>query len=185
MEGDHHDMGMSWWRFAGMIAASTVIMFVLMYQLVFSLDHMFFSVNRLMASLIMACAMIIVMLGFMWNMYRGTGPKLLVLLSAGVIGAGLLYLNRAQDLIGDLAFMRAMIPHHSIAVNNATKATIRDPRVRKLADGIIQSQMKEITEMKLLIQDIEAKGTSGTVALPPVSATVTPNMQTRAEEDAR
>ncbi|MCL7751168.1 hypothetical protein LV475_06115 [Guyparkeria hydrothermalis] len=37
--------GMSWGRFAAMIATSTVIMFFLMYQLVFSLDHATFSMN--------------------------------------------------------------------------------------------------------------------------------------------
>ncbi|MCU0791225.1 MAG: hypothetical protein MUE79_09315 [Nitratireductor sp.] len=49
-----HQMG--WGRFAGMIAVSTAVMFVLMYQLVYSFDHVHFSINRFLASLVMACA---------------------------------------------------------------------------------------------------------------------------------
>ena len=72
-------MGMRWSRFAAMIATSTFIMFFLMYQLVYSLDHATFSVNRLVASLVMGCVMTIVMLGFMWSMYKGVRTKIAVL----------------------------------------------------------------------------------------------------------
>lgn len=178
----HSAMHMGWARFAGMIIASTVVMFFLMYQLVYTYDHAMFSVNRLIASLIMACAMSIIMLAFMWGMYRGTRVKAAILIGAVLVGGALLYMNRAQSLISDVTFMRAMIPHHSIAVNNASKATIRDPRVRKLADNIIQSQVTEITEMKLLIQDIEQHGTRGSTPLPAASTAMTPEMEAKAKE---
>ena len=181
-QGHGGGMHMGWGRFAGMILLSTVAMFFLMYQLVYDIDHATFSVNRLMASLIMACVMSVIMLGFMWPMYRGTGLKIAVLLGAAVIGASLFYLNRSQSLIGDESFMRAMIPHHSIAVNNASKATITDPRVRKLADGIITSQVTEIAEMKLLLQDIEKNGRRGQSALPAASTALTPEMEEKARE---
>ncbi len=172
-----HDMQMGWGRFVGMIATATFVMFFLMYQLVYSLDHALFSVNRLLGTLVMACVMTVVMLGFMWSMYRGTGTKVAVVTVAGILAVALLFANRRQVLIADVSFMRSMIPHHSIAVNNARKATIRDPRVRKLADGIIASQVKEIAEMKLLIADITAHGTRGGAALPPRTAEVTPDME--------
>ena len=78
--------------------------------------------------------------------------------------------------------MRAMIPHHSIAINNASKAAIRDPRVRKLADGIIASQVREIREMKLLIDDIERNGRRGDTPLPARPAVVTPDMEPKIRE---
>lgn len=174
-------MHMGWGRFAGMILLSAVIMFFLMYQLVYDWDHATFSLNRLLASLIMACVMSIIMLAFMWSMYRGTGLKIAILAGAAVLGAGLLYANRSQTLISDVSFMRAMIPHHSIAVNNARGAAISDPRVRKLADGIITSQITEIAEMKLLIEEIEENGSRGKSPLPPVS-TITPEMEGKAQE---
>jgi len=173
---------MGWGRFAGMIAISTVIMFILMYQLVYSIDHVMFSVNRLIASLVMACVMMIVMLAFMWSMYRGTRAKIAVVVVAGLLGVTLLAVNRRQSLIDDTRFMKSMIPHHSIAVNNARKASITDPRVRKLADQIIESQVREIAEMKLLIKDIERNGVRGTTELPARSAERTPEMERQAHD---
>jgi hypothetical protein len=85
--------------------------------------------------------------------------------------------NRSQAVIGDEAFMKAMIPHHSIAINNARKATITDPRVRRLADGIIESQVREIAEMQMLLDDIDRQGRRGTTRLPAVPAQVTPEME--------
>jgi hypothetical protein len=176
--GDHHEMtAMSWRRFVAMIGTSTFIMFFLMYQLIYSMDHAMLSLNRLVASLVMGCVMSVVMLSFMWSMYRGRRLKVAVLLGAAAGAAILLAVNRSQAVIGDVAFMKAMIPHHSIAINNARKATITDPRVRKLADAIIESQVLEIAQMKLLIEDIGQAGTRGTSDLPARSAEVTPDME--------
>lgn len=153
---EHKQMMMSWGRFAAMIAISTVAMFFLMYQLVYSADHVMFSLNRLVASLVMACVMSIVMLSLMWSMYRNQRIKVAVLVVSAVGAVGLLALNRSQVAVADVTFMKAMIPHHSIAINSARKARISDPRVRRLADGIIESQVREIAEMKALISDITA-----------------------------
>ena len=170
-------MAMSWGRFLAMIATSTVIMFFLMYQLIYSLDHAMLSINRLVASLVMGCVMSVVMLSFMWSMYRGRTIKLAVLVGATAGAVILLFVNRTQAVISDVAFMKSMIPHHSIAINNARKASITDPRVRRLADGIIGSQVREIAEMKLLIEDIDREGKRGTSKLPARSAQVTPDME--------
>ncbi|KZE35949.1 DUF305 domain-containing protein [Chelatococcus daeguensis] len=167
---------MGWGRFAAMIATSSFIMFFLMYQLVYTFDHAMFSTNRALAALIMGAVMTAVMLGFMWSMYRGTGVKIAVMVCAVVLGALLLVVNRGQWLINDTRFMQAMIPHHSIAVNNARKALIQDPRVRQLADEIIAAQIREIEQMKLLIDDIERNGPQGDRVLPPRTAEVTPEM---------
>jgi hypothetical protein len=174
---EHREMkSMTWGRFAAMIATSVTIMFFLMYQLVFSGEHLTFSLNRLVASLVMGAVMTVVMLGFMWPMYKGLAAKVSVLAIAAVLGFALLAVNRGQTLIGDLAFMRSMIPHHSIAINNARKADISDPRVRALADEIIESQVREIEEMKLLIDDLQRNGDRGDSRLPPRTADVTPEM---------
>jgi hypothetical protein len=127
----------------------------------------------------------VVMLAFMWPMYRGNGTKVAVLIAAAVFAIVILYVNRAQLLIDDVRFMKAMIPHHSIAINNARKADIRDPRVRRLADGIIASQIREIREMQLLVEDIGRNGSRGTIALPARPAEVTPDMQPEIDEAIR
>ncbi|MCZ4348220.1 DUF305 domain-containing protein, partial [Devosia neptuniae] len=69
-----------------------------------------------------------------------------------------LYLVRSQDTVNDIAWMKAMIPHHSIAILTSERANISDPRVRELADAIIEAQRGEIEEMKRYIADIEVNG---------------------------
>lgn len=178
MQAQHaHSSGMSWGRFAAMIATSVVIMFFLMYQLVYTADHLKFSWNRTIASLVMGCVMAIVMLGFMWSMYKGKAAKISVVLVATVVGGVLLYVNRSQAIVDDVRFMKAMIPHHSIAVNNARKASISDPRVRQLADEIIASQIREIELMERLLEDIERHGARGTAPLAPRTTELTPGMK--------
>lgn len=181
MDQQREMTGMSWGRFAAMIATSVVIMLLLMYQLVYSFDHATFSMNRLIASLVMGCVMTIVMLSFMWSMYKGLGTKIAVLVVAALLGVLLLFVNRSQQLIGDVDFMKSMIPHHSIAINNARKASISDPRVRELADQIIEAQVLEIAEMKRLLEDIAENGERGEEALPPRSTRITPEMQREIE----
>ena len=177
MDKHGDSMKMSWWRFAAMIGVSTSIMFFLMYQLVYEANHLTFSLNRLIASLVMGAVMTVVMLAFMWSMYEGRRAKITVLVG-GILAAGaLLYINRGQRLVEDSEFMNAMIPHHSIAINNARKAPIRDPRVRELADRIIESQVREIAEMKLLLEDIERNGRRGETSLPAIPAEITPQME--------
>lgn len=177
MSQKQQTMGMSWGRFAATIAASTVIMFFLMYQLVYIFDHATFSMTRLIGSLVMGCVMTAVMLISMWSMFKGRLSKIVVLAVAAIAGIVLLSVNRSQAVISDVTFMRAMIPHHSIAINNSRKASISDPRVRLLADEIIEAQVREIEQMKLLIEDIERNGKQGTAELQPRSTEITPEME--------
>lgn len=178
-------MKMGWSRFFAMIATSTIVMFPLMYQLVYTADHATFSLTRLVSSLVMGCVMAAIMLAFMWKMYAGPTAKLAILAGSIVVGVGILAINRDQTLIGDVDFMKSMIPHHSIAINNARNADIRDPRVRKLADEIIRAQVEEIAEMKLLVDDIRKNGARGSETLPPRTAELTPDMKAEIEQAVR
>lgn len=65
-----------------------------------------------------------------------------------------LWLVRSQATIEDAAWMRAMIPHHSIAILTSERANLSDPRARDLADRIIETQREEIAEMKMLLQSL-------------------------------
>jgi uncharacterized protein (DUF305 family) len=69
--------------------------------------------------------------------------------------AAALWLVRSQETVDDVSYMKAMIPHHSIAILTSERAHIRDLRVRMLADKIIEAQVREIGEMKALIADLE------------------------------
>ena len=175
----HHG---SWTTFSAMIATSTFIMFFLMYQLIYTPAHFHFSMSRALGSLVSGCVMTIVMLGFMWKMYGPARTKWMVMAAATIGGLGLFALNRTQALVDDTAFMKAMIPHHSIAINNSREADLSDPRVRKLADRIIEAQVKEIAQMEMLLDLIEANGEQGSnVPIRPASAALTPELLAEAK----
>ena len=141
-------------RFAAMIATSTVVMFGLMYLNTYALDHIFFSETRTYMALLMGATMAIIMLGFMLGMYENRRVNIGIFASSIVVFALSLWLVRSQTTVDDISWMRAMIPHHSIAILTSERANISDPRVRRLADEIILAQRREIAEMEALIGDL-------------------------------
>ena len=146
---------MSYLRFAAMIAVSTVVMFGLMYLNTYAVEHVRFSETRAFMALVMGAAMAVIMLAFMLKMYPDRRVNIAIFAGAAVVFAGSLTLVRSQRTVDDVAYMKAMIPHHSIAIMTSERARIRDPRVRQLADEIIAAQRREIAEMNALIADLE------------------------------
>lgn len=144
-------------RFGIMVVTATVIMLALMYLNTYQWDHIFFSETRTYMALIMGSVMAVVMLLFMPKMYTNKQANAGILIGSIVILTISVWLVRSQITVGDVSYMRAMIPHHSIAILTSERARIKDPRVRELADGIINTQVKEIAEMKELIADLTNK----------------------------
>ena len=144
-------------KFGAMIATSTVVMFILMYLNTYSIDHVYWSETRAYMALVMGASMAVVMLLFMFGMYSNARVNIGILAASVIVFAGALYLVRSQQTVADVSYMKAMIPHHSIAIMTSRRANIVDPRVRKLADGIIEAQVREIGEMKALIADLQNK----------------------------
>ena len=150
------NMKMGYGRFAAMVATSTVVMFILMYQATYLFAHVEYSQSRMWMAIVMGAVMGVIMLGFMWSMYKSMKTNLAVLAACVVVFGVSLWLVRSQATVGDISYMRAMIPHHSMAILTSERAQIRDPEVRLLADRIIDSQVREIREMKRLIAQLEA-----------------------------
>ena len=144
-------------RFGAMILTSTVVMFGLMYLNSYSADHLYFSQTRAWMALVMGAGMALVMLPFMLGMYDDARANVAIVVAGIVVFAGALWLVRSQATVDDVSYMKAMIPHHSIAILTSERAHIRDPRVRKLADGIIDAQRREIAEMKQLVAELELR----------------------------
>jgi uncharacterized protein (DUF305 family) len=145
---------MSYWRFAAMIATSTVVMYGLMYLNTYALDHVFWSETRAWMALLMGATMAVIMLSFMLSMYDKRGVNLGIFGGAIAVFAASLWLVRSQATVDDVEYMRAMIPHHSIAIMTSERSQLTDPRVRKLAGEISEAQQREIAEMKYLIDDL-------------------------------
>jgi hypothetical protein len=161
----HHETGPRWrayLRFGAMIATATIVMYVLTYTNVFTLEHIRFSEERVYMVILMGSAMAIIMLGYMQGMYEDTRVNLGIVVVALIVGAGAFLLSQSQLLVGDVNYMRGMIPHHSIAILTSERAGIEDVRVRELADEIIEAQRREIAEMDWLIADIEENGLART-----------------------
>jgi uncharacterized protein (DUF305 family) len=148
---------MSYWRFAAMIATSTVVMYVLMYLNTYVYEHVFWSETRAWMALLMGSTMSVIMLSYMLAMYRKRAVNLAIFGGSIAVFALSLWLVRSQATVDDVEYMKAMIPHHSIAILTSERAQITDPRVRKLADEIIAAQEREIAEMKYLAADLEAR----------------------------
>jgi uncharacterized protein (DUF305 family) len=138
-----------------MITTSTVVMFGLMYLNTYQVDHLFFSETRAYMALLMGATMSIIMLGFMRGMYKNQRVNLGIFAGSIAVFALALWLVRSQATIDQVSWMRAMIPHHSIAILTSERAHITDPRARELADTIIETQRQEIAEMKALIEELE------------------------------
>lgn len=142
-------------NFGFMIATSTLIMWGLMYLNVYRADDVFFSQTRTYMALMMGAAMTAVMLGFMRGMFTDQRANLAISLGSALVFGGSLWLVRSQVTVDDVSWMKAMIPHHSIAILTSERAQLSDPEVRQLADQIIESQRREIAEMKALIHRLE------------------------------
>lgn len=142
-----------YWKFLLMIGVSTIIMFGMMYLNVYSIDHIFFSRTRVFMALMMGAVMAIIMLLFMWKMYENKTLNKIILGISILIFSGSLFMVRSQTTVSDVAWMKAMIPHHSIAILTSKRANLKDPEVKKLANEIIKAQEKEIKQMKKLIEE--------------------------------
>lgn len=159
-------MNASYVRFFAMIVTSTVVMLVLMYSTVYTVDHVWWSATKSFMALYMGAAMAVVMLLFMLHMYKDRTKNIAIFAGSALVFTFGFWLLRTQTSVDDVDWMEAMIPHHSLAILTSERATISDPRVRRLADEIILAQRREIAEMEALIGDLRDSDYES-AALPP------------------
>ncbi|MCX7547791.1 DUF305 domain-containing protein [Xanthomarina sp. F1114] len=139
-----------------MLACSFVAMYVTMYLNTYAIDHVYFSLTRFYMTCLGISAMAVIMWFFMRKMYTNKKKNIAILIGSFILFVSALGLVRAQKpIVGDLLWLRAMIPHHSIAILTSERADIKDPEVKKLANEIIEAQRKEIEEMKAMIKRLE------------------------------
>ncbi len=143
-------------KFVGMLAASFLAMYITMYLNTYAIDHVYFSLTRFYMSCLGIAAMAIIMFVAMRGMYQNKKKNIAIVLGSIVLFVGALGLVRDQkSTVGDVFWMKAMIPHHSIAILTSERADIKDPEVKKLAEDIIKAQRKEIEEMKQMIDRLQ------------------------------
>ena len=142
-------------RFALMMTVSFVVMYAVMFFNVDVFDHVMLSPTRTYMTLLMIMPMILIMMGFMWGMYKNKRLNYAIMGIAIVVGVGCWFGLRQQVFVEDVQWMKAMIPHHSSAIMVSEKAELKDPEARALAEEIIEAQEREIAQMKKMIYRLE------------------------------
>jgi uncharacterized membrane protein YsdA (DUF1294 family) len=157
-----HGSGRMYLRFAAMILTGMVVMYWTMFAGSWQWTHIRLSESRLFMALVMGGAMGLVMLAWMLNMYKNRKANAAILVISTLLLGGGIFLDRSQATVNGTSFMRAMIPHHSLAITRSERAGIVDVRVCELAAEISAAQRREILEMDWLIKDIQANGRATT-----------------------
>ena len=154
-EHNNNEKGMSnYSKFFLMLGASFVAMYITMYLNTYEFDHVWFSLTRFYMVCLGISTMALIMFFFMRNMYKN--KNIGIVLGSIVLFVGALGLVRDQkSTVGDVLWMKGMIPHHSIAILTSERADLKDPQVKKLAEDIIKAQKKEIEEMKAMINRLQ------------------------------
>lgn len=139
------------------LLVSTAVSFVLMYALMYAMadrwGNVYLNLSNVYMTGLMAGSMIPVMLLTMPGMFQDKKMNAV----AWAVGAAILalcwFLLRAEAGVGDRQFLRAMIPHHSAAIQMVTESSLADPRVKQLGEEIVSSQEREISQMKALLAE--------------------------------
>lgn len=168
-------------RFAAMIVTGMVLMYWVMFVGSYEWSHVRFSQSRVFMALTMGGTMGLVMLAWMLDMYRDTKANIAVVVVSLLLLAGGIALDRTQATVGDVSFMRGMIPHHSLAITRSERFDVSDARVCDLAVAISEAQRREILEMDWLIDDIQENGAATTRA--EADARPVPEFQVAADLD--
>ena len=127
------------------------ISFNAMNMLVFRFDDLYLSLTLFYGGLIMASNMI-------WAheiihfIYHGKMNKIIFVI--GIILTILTtFIIRSQIFVDDNQWLRRMISHHSTALTTSHKIKnkTQNPKLKQLAEDIIDTQEKEISQMKQLL----------------------------------
>ena len=136
-----------------MTVLSFISMYVLMYAMVDRFENVYPNINQFYMAGLMTAPMVIIELLLMRSMYRHRAANIAIL-AVSVIALGAFWLAiRQQAAVGDVQFLKSMIPHHAGAVLMCGEAPIEDAAIRELCKSIIASQREEIAQMKALLAE--------------------------------
>lgn len=128
-----------------------IIMYLVMFVMIDRLSSFYNNLNMFYMTAMMVTPMIVLMIVAMPHMFPSRRANAALLVGAAALFVGSFALIRTQTGIGDTAFLRSMIPHHSGAILMCREAKLDDPELKTLCDGIIRSQQQEIDQMKAML----------------------------------
>lgn len=145
-----------YWHFGMMLVVNFVAMYVLMYAMVDVWGNVYSNINQVYMAGLMTAPMMVLEILFMRGMYQNRRLNMLIMAGGMVAVVLLFFAIRAQIAVGDEEFLRSMIPHHAGAVLMCGEATLADPEIKALCDGILAGQQAEIEWMRTKLDTLEA-----------------------------
>lgn len=139
-------------KLALMLLISFIIMYLVMFLNADRLNDIYLSYTRTYMTLLMIAPMAVVMLLVMREMYTNRKLNSILIIASISIFVFALTALRSQSFVSDVQYIKAMIPHHSSAIMTSKNANIKDPELRRLSDSIIESQNREINQMKIMLK---------------------------------
>lgn len=147
--GEHGNMHYS--HLAIMTVLSFVSMYVLMYSMVDRFENVYNSLNQVYMAALMAAPMVFIEMLLMKTMYPDKTKNSVIISASIVAGIAFFALIRFQSGVGDKQFLRSMIPHHAGAILMCKEANITDEEIKSLCSTIMQGQQKEVDQMKAIL----------------------------------
>jgi peptidoglycan/LPS O-acetylase OafA/YrhL len=140
---------------AVMAAVSFLAMYILMYAMVYSFDHVYMSINQFYMAGLMAAPMVLIEVVVMRRMYHDKRLNALIAAGSVVVGVLMFVFIRQQTGVSDGQFLRSMIPHHSGAILMCERASVQDTEIRTLCTAIVTSQQAEIHQMTAALRRLQ------------------------------
>lgn len=138
-----------------MIVFSFISMYILMYAMVDTSANVINNLNQVYMAALMTAPMVAIELLVMQGMYPDKRRNALLIGASLVAAIAFFAFIQYQTAVGDIQFLRSMIPHHAGAITMCEAASLTDPEVIQLCDSIIANQESEIEQMKLLLEKLK------------------------------
>ena len=148
-------MKMSLNKFFLMVALHFSLMYVLMYAMVDSFNNVFNNLNQIYMAAIMTTPMVILEVVLMGEMYKKKKFLWYFAIASVVLFFGFFYSIRKQVAITNMQFLKSMIPHHGGAILMCKNELIDDPEIIELCKQITESQEREISQMKQIMERLQ------------------------------
>lgn len=142
-------------KLAVMSVLSFIAMYALMYAMVDQFANVFPNVNQFYMAGLMTAPMVLFEILLMRSMYPNRTINLAIMVIS-VVALGMFWFAiRQQAAVGDVQFLKSMIPHHAGALLMCEKATLQDAGIKQLCQTIIRGQNSEIAQMKSKLRELE------------------------------
>ncbi len=133
------------------LAISTVVMYFVMFSMIDGLGSFYHNINMFYMALTMVAPMAMLMLLMMGSMYGNKRLNLILYIGFAALFIAAFAAIRTQVAVGDVQFVRSMIPHHSGAILMCQQAELGDAELVRLCGEIVQAQRTEIEQMKAIL----------------------------------